>query len=112
MFETKATADGITFWVLVQPRASRAGIVGTHEDALKIKLTAPPVEGAANKQCIEIVAKALERPKSTLAIVNGQTSRRKQILVSAKSGAMSTEEAKALKCRLSELAGQGSQKTP
>lgn len=112
MVEIKATAEGLTFWVLVQPRASRLGIVGTHEDALKIKLTAPPVEGAANKQCIEIVAKALERPKSTLAIVNGQTNRRKQILVRAKSGAMSAEEAKALKCRLNELAGQGSQKTP
>ncbi|MFZ1984078.1 MAG: DUF167 domain-containing protein [Desulfatitalea sp.] len=112
MVEIKITGEGVTFWVLVQPRASRKAIVGTHQEALKIQLTAPPVEGAANKQCIEIVAKALDRPKSTLAIINGQTSRRKQILVRAKSGTMSAEEAKTLTCRLSELAGQGSQKTP
>lgn len=104
MFEPKATADGVTFWVLVQPRSSKKAVAGTHQDALKIKLTAPPVEGAANAQCLEVLAKALDRPKSTLTIVNGQTSRRKQILVHAKSGILSSEEAQALKRRLKELA--------
>ena len=105
MLETKTSADGLTFWVLVQPRASRKGVVGIHQDALKVKLTAPPVEGAANEQCIEVLAKALERPKSTLSILNGQTNRRKQILVRAKNGPLSPEEVKVLHQRLMELAG-------
>ncbi len=108
MLETKTSADGLTFWVLVQPRASRKAVVGVHQDALKVKLTAPPVEGAANAQCLEVLAKALDRPKSTLAIVNGQTNRRKQILVRAKGGPLSAEEITALQRRLMEL----SQKTP
>jgi uncharacterized protein len=104
MLDTKTTADGLTFWVLVQPRASKKAVVGLHQNALKIKLTAPPVEGAANEQCIEVLAKALERPKSTLSIVNGQTNRRKQILARAKSGALSPEETKTLQRRLMALA--------
>jgi len=104
MLEIKISSDGIAFWVLVQPRTSKKGVVGIHQDALKVKLTAPPVEGAANEQCLEVLAKALARPKSTLSIVNGQTSRRKQILVRAKSGALSPEEVKALQRRLGELA--------
>lgn len=104
MLDIKTSADGITFWVLVQPRASKKAVVGLHQDALKIKLTAPPVEGAANEQCIEVLAKALDRPKSTLTIVNGQTNRRKQILVRAKSGALSPDEVKALQRRLMALA--------
>jgi hypothetical protein len=108
MFEIKTTGEGIAFWVLVQPRASKKAVVGLHQDALKIKLTAPPVEGAANEQCLEVLAKALDRPKSTLNIINGQTNRRKQILVRAKIGALTAEEVKALHRRLMDLA----QKTP
>ncbi|MBI5062758.1 MAG: YggU family protein [Desulfatitalea sp.] len=108
MLDIKTSADGLTFWVLIQPRASKKAVVGIHQDALKVKLTAPPVEGAANEQCIEVLAKALDRPKSTLTIVNGQTNRRKLILVRAKSGALSPEEVKALQRRLTEL----TKKTP
>ncbi|MBI5551944.1 MAG: YggU family protein [Desulfobacterales bacterium] len=104
MLDLKTSADGLAFWVLVQPRASKKAVGGLHQDALKIKLTAPPVEGAANEQCIEVLAKALDRPKSTLTIVNGQTNRRKQILVRAKSGALSPDEVKALQRRLMALA--------
>lgn len=104
MIDTRVTADGVAFTVLVQPRAARAAIVGAHDKALKIKLTAPPVEGAANKQCIELLAKALGRPKSTVAITGGLTSRHKQVLLKAKSGAMTGEEADLLKRKLADLA--------
>jgi hypothetical protein len=105
MLEVKTTAQGVTFLVLVQPRAAKAAIVGAHDKALKIKLTAPPVEGAANKQCIALLAKALGHPKSCIEITGGQTSRHKQILVRAKSGAMNTEEQEHLKREILRLGG-------
>ncbi|KJS32439.1 MAG: hypothetical protein VR64_06845 [Desulfatitalea sp. BRH_c12] len=104
MFETQFTSDGVTFWVLVQPRASKKEIVGLHQDALKIKLTAPPVEGAANKQCIEVLADALERPKTTLTIIAGLTNRRKQVLVQARHGTMAAAEKEAVRQRLEYMA--------
>jgi uncharacterized protein (TIGR00251 family) len=75
------TADGIRFQVVVQPKSSRNLIVGSHGEALKIKLKAPPVEGAANRMLVQFVAKALKVPKSKVEIVAGQTSRVKQLLV-------------------------------
>ncbi len=59
-------------------------ISGLHGDALKIKLTAPPVDGAANKMCVEYLAKCLKVSKSSLEIVSGHTSRTKQVLVQCK----------------------------
>lgn len=75
------TLDGTEFKVLVQPRGSRNEIVGLHGDALKIKLTAPPVEGAANRMCTQFLAKTLKVPKSDVVIVRGHGSRSKKILV-------------------------------
>jgi uncharacterized protein len=75
------TADGIRFQVAVQPKSSRNLIVGAHGEALKIQLKAPPVEGAANRMLIQLVAKVLKVPKSAVAIVSGQTSRIKLLLV-------------------------------
>ena len=75
------TADGIRFQVVVQPKSSRNLIMGLHGEALKIKLKAPPVEGAANRMLVQFVAKALKVPKSNIEIVAGQTSRVKQLLV-------------------------------
>ena len=60
--------NGITFKVFVQPRSSRNMIVGSHGDALKVKLTAPPVGGAANRMCITFFSKILGVPKSYLEI--------------------------------------------
>ena len=72
--------NGLTFKVFVQPRSSKNMITGIHDDALKIKLTAPPVDGAANKMCIKYLAKCLNVPKSSLKIISGLTSRSKVIL--------------------------------
>jgi hypothetical protein len=72
---------GISFRIRVQPKSSRNQIVGMQDDALKLKVTAPPVEGAANKACIELLAKAFEVPKSCLEIASGQSGRNKRIKV-------------------------------
>ena len=73
---------GVTFAVRVVPRASRNGIVGVHGDALKVRVTAPPVEGRANEALIAFLAKRLGVRKSQVDIVAGATSRRKMIRVS------------------------------
>lgn len=75
------TSDGVILKVTVQPRGSRNEIAGLQGDALKIKLTAPPVEGAANKLCVEFLAKALKVRKSDVEIIHGQKSRSKKVLV-------------------------------
>lgn len=106
MLDIQASARGITFRVYVQPRASKAAIDGIHQNALKIKLTAPPLEGAANQQCIALLAKALDRPKSTLSITSGRTSRHKQILVAPQGATMTPSEIAALQNRLRRLARQ------
>ena len=69
--------SGVTFKVYVQPRSSKNMIVGLHGDALKIKIKAPPVEGAANKMCIKYVAECLNLPKSLVEIKSGHNGRMK-----------------------------------
>jgi uncharacterized protein (TIGR00251 family) len=56
-------------------------IAGSHVGALKIKLTAPPVDNAANKMCLKFLAESLKVSKSSLEIIAGHTSRHKQILL-------------------------------
>ena len=79
MIPIRREADGVSFEVAVQPRSSRAAIEGERKGTLRIRLTAPPVDGAANKQCVELLAKALHVPKSALEIVSGSSSKRKRI---------------------------------
>jgi uncharacterized protein (TIGR00251 family) len=73
--------EGIIFNVFVQPRSSKNAVVGLHGDAIKIKLTAPPVDNAANKMCLKFLAKELKVSKSSIKIVAGHTSRNKQVLL-------------------------------
>ena len=80
----KEDPQGITFKVYIQPRSSQNMIVGPHGDAVKIKLTAPPVDNAANNMCVEYLAKTLKIPKSTIDIVSGHNSRTKRIRVRCK----------------------------
>ena len=81
MLWIQETPDGVIFKVIVQPRGSKNQIIGLQGDALKIRLTAPPVKGAANKMCIEFLAKSLNVRKSDVEIVRGKGSRTKQVLV-------------------------------
>jgi uncharacterized protein (TIGR00251 family) len=71
--------DGIIIEVKVVPGSSKAGIVGVFENVLKIKLTAPPVEGAANEQLIRLLSEEFGIKKSDVIIVKGGSSRRKTI---------------------------------
>lgn len=77
----KSDATGATFTVKVHPRARRNAVAGELGDALKLSLTAPPVEGKANQACIEFVAELLSAPKSSVSIAAGQSSRQKVIRV-------------------------------
>lgn len=77
--------QGILFTVFIQPKSSKNEIAGLYSDALKIRVTAPPVEGAANKMCLKFLAKCLNVPKSSLEIVSGHTSRTKRVLYKPKS---------------------------
>jgi uncharacterized protein len=75
------TAEGVSFAVKVQPRARRNAIVGELGDALRIGLIAPPVDGRANKACIEFFAEALDLARSSITIASGHSSRNKVIWV-------------------------------
>jgi hypothetical protein len=73
--------SGTTFAVKIHPRAKVNALTGKIEDALKLSLTAPPVDGRANDACIEFFAKLLKVPRSSVTIASGQTSRNKVIRV-------------------------------
>jgi uncharacterized protein (TIGR00251 family) len=70
-----------TIEVKVHPRARKNAITGKVGDALKLSLTAPPVEGKANQACIDFLAKVLNLPRSSITIAAGQASRNKLIRV-------------------------------
>jgi uncharacterized protein (TIGR00251 family) len=67
--------------VRVIPRAHRSGIAGTRDNAVLIRLNAPPVDGAANKELIAVLAAALNLPKRAISIVSGETGRAKRIAI-------------------------------
>ncbi len=73
--------DGVVIALFVQPRASRTEIVGEQDGALKIRLTSPPVDGAANKLCCEFIAKRCGVAKRAVTLLSGETSRHKRLLV-------------------------------
>lgn len=77
----KKNDHSIQFSVTIQPRASRNEISGVHNGSLKIKLTSPPVEGAANKACMRFLGKILGVAPSRIILVSGATSRNKVIRV-------------------------------
>ncbi len=72
---------GVRIQVHVQPRASRTEVVGLHGDALKIRLAAPPVDGAANQALIEFLADKLGVPRRNVRLVAGVSARRKVVEV-------------------------------
>lgn len=74
-------AEGVLVHVQVQPRASKNELTGLQEGSLKLRLAAPPVEGAANKECIKLLAEMFAIPKSSIEIVQGRKSRRKIVLI-------------------------------
>ena len=77
----RETKNGLSFDIHVNPHASRAGIAGLAEGMLKVKVTAPPVEGAANEAVIALLSKKLGLRKSQIKISAGAKGRKKTILV-------------------------------
>lgn len=75
------TGNGVSFAVRVIPRSSKSEVIGEHDDALKVKLASPPVDGAANAELVKILAKALGIAKSSIAIVSGESSKTKQLRI-------------------------------
>jgi uncharacterized protein (TIGR00251 family) len=72
--------EGAILTIYVQPKASKNEIVGVFEGSLKIRLSAMPAEGEANKECLKFLSKTLRLPKSDLEILKGHKSRRKTLL--------------------------------
>ena len=72
---------GVVVACSVHPRSAHFGIAGVHADAIRIKLTSPPVDGKANAECCSAVAKLFKVAKSRVAIIKGQTSRQKSLLI-------------------------------
>lgn len=77
----KATIEKATLSIRIQPRASKNEAVVMENGGLKIRLTAPPVDGAANEALVRFLADALSIPKSQVAIVSGHTSRDKIVTI-------------------------------
>lgn len=77
----RADDTAVSFAVHVTPRSSRNAILGIREGALRVALTAPPVEGEANAALVELIAKALSVSKRTVTVMRGDRSRRKTVRV-------------------------------
>lgn len=81
MITIRDTPDGATFAVKIHPRAKKNVLTGEVGDALKLSLTAPPIDGKANAACVEFFAKLLKVPRSSVTIASGKTRRLKVIRV-------------------------------
>jgi uncharacterized protein (TIGR00251 family) len=77
----KEIPDGVLLKLKALPRSSRCEIIGPHGGALKIKITAPPLEGRANEEIIEFLADTLGIKKNQVTIVSGHASRQKTVAI-------------------------------
>ena len=71
----------LTFSVNIVPRASRSEIAGEHDGAVRVRVAAPPVGGAANRELIKLLARTFKLPQNAIEIVSGVTSKRKVVRV-------------------------------
>jgi uncharacterized protein (TIGR00251 family) len=81
MLQYTESNGAITFAVRVVPRASRSCVAGEHEGALRVRVAAPPIEGAANEELMRFLARALDVPPRAVEIVSGHTSKTKRVRV-------------------------------
>lgn len=75
------SADGVRMRLRIQPRASHNEVTGFHGDAVKIRLSAPPVDGAANESLVRFLAEQLGVTRSAVRLVSGQSSRLKVVAI-------------------------------
>lgn len=71
--------DYVDLYINARPASGRNEIVGIYGDTLKIRIKAPAVEGAANKELVKFLSKTFKIPKSEIVFVSGETSKRKRI---------------------------------
>jgi uncharacterized protein (TIGR00251 family) len=79
MLKINETPEGVRLEIKVQPRSSRNQVAGEQDGALKIKLTAPPVDGEANQALIDYLSSLLGVPKRNVKLIKGETSRNKLV---------------------------------
>lgn len=79
MVECKEADGAVTFRVRVAPRASRTAVAGEHDGALKVRVAAPPVEGAANEELVRFLARHFGVPARDVEIVAGHSSKTKRV---------------------------------
>jgi hypothetical protein len=89
--------------VIVSPRASKTAFVGIHDGALKIRLSAPPVDGAANEELAGFLSRLFGVAKSSFSIVTGQSSKRKTV---SAHGLKSAEAEKMIQLALAAIDGK------
>ena len=81
MIDYSFDGNTVVFRVQVVPRASRSEIVGEHNGSLRVRIAAPPVDGAANDELISVLAKRVKVPKSAVSITSGHGARLKQVRI-------------------------------
>ena len=79
--ERTENPQGIRLRIFLQPKASRDQIVGLHDGELKIAITAPPVDGAANAHLLKFLSKLFKVPKSAILLEKGELQRHKQLFI-------------------------------
>lgn len=77
----RETPDGVYLAVKLQPRAARNQVQGLHGQELKIAVTAPPVDSAANAALVEFIAEKLSVSRAAVQLVRGQASRHKTLFI-------------------------------
>lgn len=81
MIQCSEQGDTLVFTVRVVPRAARSSIIGEHDGALRIRIAAPPVDGAANEELVRVLACALDLPARDVEIASGHASKVKRVRV-------------------------------
>ena len=81
MIDYSLCDEQLIFKVRVVPRASRSEVAGEHNGALRMRVSAPPVDGAANKEVIQLLAKSFRVSRSAVRILSGHNSRTKQVSI-------------------------------
>ena len=86
--ELARTESGVAFWIHVSPRSRRPNVGGIHGDALRVAVSEPPVDGAANEGCAKALARALGIRRVAVALDPASTGRRKRVRIAGDSEAL------------------------
>lgn len=81
MRAVEQTENGIRLRIVLQPKAGKDAIIGLYGEELKISITAPPVDGAANAHLMKYLGKAFKVPKSAIQLEKGELNRHKQVFI-------------------------------